>query len=86
MATKKQAETQKAKEQADESLKKLTAAIVSVVDHQRLQHKYEELKQDYLELALTVQQSGTNAARVMRRHNINRDTTFLYGEGSKNNG
>ena len=86
MATKKQAETQNAKEQADESLKKLSETLTRMVDVRQLQHKYEELKQDYLELALTVQQSGTNAARVMRRHNINRDTTFSYGEGSKNNG
>jgi uncharacterized protein YjcR len=86
MATKKQAETQKAKEQADEALKKLTSAIVSVVEYKRLLKQYNELKQDYLELALSIQQSASNSARVMSRHHINRGTTFSFGEGQKNNG
>jgi hypothetical protein len=86
MATKKQAETQKAKEQADDALKKLTSAIVSVVEHQRLQSQYDALKQDYLELALSVQNSASNSVRIMRRHNITRETVFSQGEGKKTNG
>jgi hypothetical protein len=86
MATKKQAETQKAKEQADEALKKLTSAIVSVVEYKRILKQYNELQQDYLELALAVQQSASNSARVMRHHNINRNFVFSQGEGQKNNG
>ena len=66
MATKKQAETQNAKEQADESLKKLSETLTRMVDVRQLQHKYEELKQDYLELALSIQNSASNSARVMK--------------------
>jgi tryptophan synthase beta subunit len=86
MATKKQAETQKAKEQADESLKKLSEALKHMVDVRQLQRQYNELKQDYLELAMSVQQAASNSARIMHRHNIKREDTFSFGGEPKNNG
>ena len=86
MATKKQTATQNAKEQADESLKKLSETLTRMVDVRQLQHKYEELKQDYLELALSIQNSASNSARVMKAHGINREFVFSQGEGKKING
>jgi Flp pilus assembly protein CpaB len=85
MATKKQAETQKAKEQCAESMNKLSDALRQVVDIQQLQHKYYDLQQDYLELAASVQVSAANTTRVILRHNISRTTYLSQGEVQKTN-
>jgi hypothetical protein len=87
MATKKQAATQKAKEQADDALNKLSYVLKATNEFLQLKKKYNELKEDYLELSTTVTGASINSARILRRHHIERSLTIdqgIHKEGSTN--
>jgi len=85
MKKNKQAETQKAKEQADDALNKLASVLKAKNEFLQLKKKYNELKEDYLELATTVTGASINSARILKRHGIERSLTISQGVKKEGN-